>query len=487
MRLLKLLDDNKSILLIIVFGLLVYFNSLFNGYTLDDDFQIFANPPVQSIANISSFFQGSTYQINQQGELSGYYYKPLLTTAFSLIYTLFGPNTFYFHFIQVSLHIVSAILLFIFLRYFFKTWNSFFLALIFSIHPINVESVAYISALQEPMYLFFGLLALIVIQLNDKKLSLTAYPFLILLAILSKEAGFYMMLMVLLFLFLFKKNRLKIYLILSIFPIALYSWLRFGLAKIFFDLYPLNEMAHASFYEKLITFPKIIFFYLKTFFFPKDLIYLQRWSVREININDFYLPLFFITVFFLIVIFLSVRIYKKDKQHFKTFLFFFLWLVFGLIMHSQIFHALNATVSDRWFYFSMIGLLGIFGTIFKSINLKHKKLNYLIFFIALLIIVGLSLRTINRNFDWKDHYTLLSHDVKYIEESYELEFNLGIILLNEEKTDQAEAYFKKSVKTSPKWFYLGWLNLWDLYQKQGRYKEAEFARQKAIEYGMFTQ
>src|SRR5260221_7740403 len=135
-------------LIIIGLGIFVYFNSLANNFISDDFPQIINNLYIHSLANISAFFTGSTFY-NGGSNINGAYYKPLLTTYFSFIYTFFGPNYSLFHFFQISLHILNTYLLFVLLKHFFKKLLALLLSLIFLVHPINSEAVFYISAMQE--------------------------------------------------------------------------------------------------------------------------------------------------------------------------------------------------------------------------------------------------------------------------------------------------------------------------------------------------
>src|SRR5690349_8265942 len=103
----------KAITFIIIIGLLVYCNALFNGFVGDDNGQIVDNKLIHSLANLPLFFHGSTFYLQQVGQTAGVYYRPMLSTMFALIYALSGPNPFFFHLIQLLLHIVNCILIFL--------------------------------------------------------------------------------------------------------------------------------------------------------------------------------------------------------------------------------------------------------------------------------------------------------------------------------------------------------------------------------------
>jgi hypothetical protein len=119
----------QAIIIISVIGFAVFFTGLTNPFQGDDFAQIVNNIPVHSITNIKLFFEGGTFY-NGGGltPLTGVYFRPLMTTVFSLIYTPFGPHPIYFHLFQLLVYIGGAIFLFLFLKYSFKTLLALVLA-----------------------------------------------------------------------------------------------------------------------------------------------------------------------------------------------------------------------------------------------------------------------------------------------------------------------------------------------------------------------
>src|ERR1700689_1632940 len=97
--------STKAIHWLILIGLLVFSNGLFNGFIEDDQLQIINNPIIQSLTNLPYFFSGSTFYNGGEQNLAGVYYKPLQTTFFSLFYSVFGPNAIAFHFFLIVFYI----------------------------------------------------------------------------------------------------------------------------------------------------------------------------------------------------------------------------------------------------------------------------------------------------------------------------------------------------------------------------------------------
>ena len=174
------LNLKRVILIFSTIGILIYANSLFNPFFGDDNNQIKNNPSIHSILNIPSlFFQGTFPDVigNQRNN----YYKPLLSSIYAMIYLFSGTNPFGYHLIQILIHIINGVLIYLIYTHSFTKKMSFLLALLFLIHPFNSESVIHISALQEPLFAIFGLTALYLLISEYKRNITYSTPLLIML------------------------------------------------------------------------------------------------------------------------------------------------------------------------------------------------------------------------------------------------------------------------------------------------------------------
>ncbi len=485
------LKKHIPVLLIILLGLIVYTNSFFNQFVLDDPSQILTNPLVHSIKNIPTLFLGSSF--GGGNSLSGLYYKPLMTTCFTILYSLFGANPFPFHFFQVILHILNVILVFILLRHIFTKNMALIISLVFLVHPVNVDAVSYISAFQDTLYMFFGLFAIVIASKSSMNMfDYILYVCLLSLSLLSKETGVLFIFTVLIYRMLFiEQNRTKVSLIkryktfltINLTILSCYIALRYLAVGVPLSKDLIFPITRLSFAERLINIPAILFYYFKTAFFPRDLAVGQQWIIKSINFQDFYLPLILDATFFIIIILFGRKLYK-DRKYFKAFLFFLTWLVLGLGIHLQLV-PLDATVADRWFYFPLIGLLGIAGVVTESLeNFKLRN----IYLVSIVIIIAFSLRTIVRNTNWTNGLILASHDIQVTKDSFVLENNLGYELINAGLYDEAEIHIKKSTELAPYW-WLNWNNLGVVYRHKGSsinhnqnfIDKAESSFRKAIE------
>ncbi len=158
------LSNWQVALIIVVVSFVVYASGFSNPFQGDDYGQIVDNVPVHSISNIVLFFKGGTFYNGEGLEpLSGVYYRPLMTTVFSLVYSLFGAHAIYFHILQLLLFTASAFFVYLVFAYSFSRWIALFLSLLLLVHPIDSEIVYAIPVMQDTLYFFFGMLGLYLI------------------------------------------------------------------------------------------------------------------------------------------------------------------------------------------------------------------------------------------------------------------------------------------------------------------------------------
>ena len=459
----------KAVHLIIFVGFVVFGNALFNGFVWDDVLQIVNNSSIHFFFSFPLFF-------SQNNFLSGSFYRPIQLTYLAFISTLFGQNVFFFHFFQITLHIINAILVFSLFNKVLQKPVSLFLALIFLVHPIVVESVVYISASSEILCAFFGLLALRIISaasISNVKIILV-YLFL-LLSILAKETGIIFMVLVVLYQILFKKKIQMIQTSCIVLSIGVYLLLRFLVAHLGYSANQFIPIMNSSFLERLITMPKMVSYYLTTFFFPKDLAISQHWMVTTINFFNFFLPLIFIAVLIFSIIFLIQYLNKYNKSSLTIFIFFTSWFFIAMSIIMQII-PLTMTVADRWFYIPLIGLLGMLGTGLQQIKLKSDVVKTIILISVCICI--LSLRTIVRNADWVDSFSLYSHDIALSKDSFFLANDLGNEYLQRGQIEESRYYFKQSATIYP--YEVNLFNLGLTYAKENDNKKAKFYFRQAV-------
>lgn len=475
----------KAISFIIILGFVVYINLLSNGFAGDDHGQILDNPLIHSLSNFPSFFKGSTLFLTGVDQSVGLYYRPLMSTIFSLIYSVSGPTPFLFHLTQLCLHITNCILILLLFKRHFKLVISFILSLIFLMHPINNEAVVYISNMQEELFVFFGLLGLLSVT-SRKTIYLT--PVFLLFSVLSKETGFLFLPLTILYFYFFEKKQSekKVFLwATSIGVIVLYAFLRVVVGNTGLQTKFLYMSAHATLLERIYTIPSIFAYYLKMLLLPYPIAIGWYWVVEVPNVTNFLVPLI-VCLLFLAIMILPIYLYRPRTKELKKYLFFFTALVLGLGIISQIF-PLDLTVADRWFYFPMFALLGMIGVVADSFHGIGKKTSYTrITTIAMLVILFTAFLIVSftRTSNWANNYTLCTHDAKINRESYILQYCVSNELFIKENFLESRNHAIRATELYPGYF-LSWYILGRSYYELGETSNAEKAFRKTLEFNDF--
>ncbi|HOH85066.1 MAG TPA: hypothetical protein PLI16_10680, partial [Bacteroidales bacterium] len=142
----------------VLFTLLLYIPSLNNDFIVnwDDGGYIHEHELVHKISwdNFVTIFNPTTFYKGN--------YHPLTTFFFAVEYSLVGEHALLYHINNLILHLLNVLLVFVFIRLLSKRATiAALVALLFGIHPMHVESVAWISERKDVLYTFFFMLSLI--------------------------------------------------------------------------------------------------------------------------------------------------------------------------------------------------------------------------------------------------------------------------------------------------------------------------------------
>lgn len=156
--------------LLVVVTLVSYSSVVHNGFTtLDDEVYILHNPHVRAGLKwetvkwaFTTFHSGN--------------WHPVTWLSLALDCQMFGLNPVAFHFENVLLHGLNAVLLFLLLEACTGfTWPSLMVAALFALHPINVESVAWAAERKNVLSMTFFLLAMLAYNRYARRISVKRY------------------------------------------------------------------------------------------------------------------------------------------------------------------------------------------------------------------------------------------------------------------------------------------------------------------------
>jgi len=424
--------------LLILCTFLVFYQVIFFDFVnWDDQVQVVNNSHIKelNLSSVKTFFS-SVY--------AGMY-QPLTTFMFAVEYQVFqGIDASSFHSVSLLLHIINTLLVFVLLlRLGLHRMQAFFIAMIFGIHPIQVEAVCWISARSTLLFSLFYISALIAYSrfAENRHPKRIIHTFLFFIAaVLSKPsaASFFLFLPVLEYWYYPKLTyrtilRMCLFAIPGLFFLAVSYYTRF-------DAGIVSETVDFSFIENF------------SFAIWSAVLYLGH-VILPIQHNLYILyPEFqwYMLVVPLITAAMGVLAFLKLKKYRKIILLSAAFYLIPLSVHLKFIPFGEQFIADRYLYLSVVGVFFIpFYFLFdKEHLLKGKTLVYRLI-LPLLLIAAFSVLSMKRSAVWSDSVNLWTHVIQQTPSNKLGYFNRGFAYRDKGRLHDALADFTKVINLNP--------------------------------------
>ncbi len=425
-------------------------------------------------------------------------WHPLTTLSYMLDYQLFGLNPLGYHCVSVLIHIVNALLLFLILRNVTgTTWASAFVAAVFALHPLQVESVAWAAERKTVLSGLFWLLTMATYIRYARKPGFGRYMLLLFvfgLCIMTKPTVVTLPLVLLLLdywpLLRFAtkggplerigrrkaedvgqkaedgglKVSLKLLIIEKIPLLAMSAALsvitviaqKSGKAVISLDIIPLDTRIANAFASYIKYIGKLIW--------PSDLAVFYPPSYPAI-------PKTTTAVYILLFILISaISIYAGRRRKYMA--VGWLWFVGTLVPMIGLVQSGYQVMANRYMYLSMLGLLIIIALAGKELIAKRPRLKTIAAIMGVISLSCLLVLTRMQVRHWQNNLTLFEYALKTTKNNPVIETYYGCALFYEAgRLDEAEKHLSNAVRISPT-FARALSNLGRVYIEEGKTDEA---------------
>lgn len=460
----------------IIFALLIlllYGRTLGYEFVLDDGLIIENNPVVQKGAagvfetfskGSVAHFKGSNFQI----------YRPAFISFLCLENQVFGMNPAAFHFLNIALYWLLAVLIFNLLALLFPSLHFYyraFIALLFIMHPIHTEVVANVKSQDELLASLGCMMALFyfVRHADGKRVRYAVFSLLgFLLALFSKESSFAFVIIFPLFLFLFRNQ--------NILNCLKKSWYYFAAAVFFLGIrhlairdinipYETSAMENVLYAAKTTgeligTKMEIAFYYLRMMVFP----YPMSWdySFNQIPVVPLAhaVPLLSMALYAGIAFLFFWNIRRQPAVSFA--IAFFIALS---VPTASLFFPNGTTFADRFLFMPSLGFIialvyMLAGRLRFDLEVPSPAAVRSIVAAALVLFLPCSWLTVVRAADWKDNFSVFSSGARNSPNSSRTNEGLGTMYMNKAQSgedpsmtaqyvDSAVFYLEKSLKLFP--------------------------------------
>jgi protein O-mannosyl-transferase len=436
---------------IILAGVLPYLPALRGGFVWDDEPLITANPLLRTPSGLAEIWSGSRTAD----------YFPVTNTVFWIEHHLFGDNATGYHALNILLQAANALLLWrVLLR--LQIPGAFLAGLIFAIHPIHAESVAWISELKNTLSMFFFLIsALLFFEIEDQRLlnrpvaysaSLVAF----LLALLSKTQVVFLPVALLLCAWwrnspVDSKRRGKgnpprfqreIARTVPFFLIAIV----FGLITIWFQNRGIGEeeIILGPFTRRLTNAGMAIWWYAKQVFAPVRLMAVYpQWRFDPPALTE-WLPLIAIIGGLLLLW------RRHSRGLLLAFAYFILALlpVLGIVRMS---YARSGTlVADHLQYFADISLIALFSAgVARLWSSSRREIRIATGTVIVALLGVMGSYTWTRAEVYRDEQTLWQDNFSKNPNAWQGHNRVGLLFFNQEKFAEAAHHFERAAQLKP--------------------------------------
>jgi protein O-mannosyl-transferase len=409
-------------------------------------------------------------------------YFPLTYSTFRIEHALWGLNTTGYHWVNLLLHGANALLVWAVLAR-LKVPGSWLAAAIFALHPVQVESVAWITERKNVLMGFFFLLTLLAwLAFVDERtrrrwifycLALIFYV----LALSAKATACTLPAALLLILWLQKKP-ITMRRLMQIVPFVVLG-VGMGLLAIWWERHHQGtNLALFPFLgpiERILVASRAVWFYLSKIFWPSNLTFIYpRWNISTGDLHDYIWLLAGVAA--CVAIYFFRRYFGRSVEVAAAFFVATLSPVLGFIM---LFTFRYTFVADHYQYLACIGPIALASAGIVSLSDKFTQYRAAIVSAALLVVATLGTLTWRQAATYADIETLWRTTLAKNPECWMAHTNLGLVLFEKGKIDDSIAHYRSALQMQPDWWDAEY-NLGTALSAKGQVDEAILHCEKAV-------
>jgi Tfp pilus assembly protein PilF len=477
-------SDATLVALLLLVTLVCYANILANSFVYDDSQQILQNPYVKNWHFIPQIFGTTVWSfVGQAGTTN--YYRPLMTFTFLVLWKIFGPIPFGFHLFSLLVQLAVVTMMFYAgKRLFADRWIAWLAALLFAVHPVHTEAVAWIAAVPDLEATFLLLLALWLLSGEGNRtwkvdLGVTLC---FALALLCKEPALMFAPLAVVYEHLCARDRestslltkIKRYAPLCVLGIA-YLLLRIAL---FGKLAPVLQRPKLTWPQTIYSAFSLILKYAELLFWPAHLSAFHVFYPHISIVSASVLGGLAITATCTLVILVA-----RNRLPMIAFSLLWIGVLLGPVLNAR--WMVTNTLTERYLYLPSVGFCWLVGWFLVGLwdKFRVRTPSRFVRFAGIGLLSALLLAaivaTIDRNRIWESDRSLYTRTLETDPDAYIIRTNLGALDFGSGNLKLAEAEFDRALAGKPD--SVNTMNaLGMVYREQGRYQESKQMLQRAI-------
>src|SRR5947199_435090 len=409
-------------------------------------------------------------------------YFPLVYSTFRIEHALWGLNPTGYHWVNLLLHVANALLVWRVLAR-LNVPGAWLAGAVFALHPVQVESVAWITERKNVLMGFFFLLTLLAWLAFVDELTKRPWRFYVLalilymLALSAKATACTLPAALFLILWLQKKaiNWKRIFEILPFLVLGL----AMGLLAMWWERYHQGTSRAAITFlspiERVLVASRSVWFYLSKLIWPSNLTFIYpKWNISPEHLLDYVWLVAAVAV--CTAIYWLRRYTGRSVEVAAAFFVATLSPVLGFIM---LFPYRYTYVADHYQYLACIGPIALASAGIVSLSHKFSQYRTAIISAALLVIPSLGALTWRQAAAYSDIETLWHTTLAKNPGCWMAHTNIGLVLFQKGQIDDAIAHYRSALQMQPDWWDAEY-NLGTALTAKGEVEEAIVHCEKAV-------
>lgn len=425
--------------LLAVLTVLCYLPALHGAFIWDDRVLLSENAMVRAPDGLARFWLTT----------QAYDYWPLTATTFWAEWRLWGAVPTGYHATNLALHVIEALLLWSILAR-LRIPGAYLAALLFAVHPVNVESVAWIAQRKNLVALLFLEIAVLLylrsdpdpaseeLRLRDRWYWLAALAFV--LATLGKGSAVVLPLILVLVAWWRRGHvaRRDLLRLLPFFPIAA----AMGAVNVWFQTHGVGAIREASLVQRALGAGAVVWFYLLKALVPLRLAFIYpQWTI---DARD---PRWWIPLLAALAATFALWRYRSRARPLLA-----AWLFFGIALlpvmgFADVYFMKYALVADHYAHIALAGVAALAGAAWSRWAQGPHRAPALA--AAAVVVAALAVLTARQSALYRDEEPLYTATLATNPACWLCHYNLGILYAGRDRSEEAIGHYRQALELKP--------------------------------------
>ncbi len=422
---------------IVLLTLLVYWPALHGDFIWDDDAYVTRNPLLTEPDGLWRIW----FTAHTQSQ-----YFPLTFTTLRFAYKLWGLNPVGYHALNIGLHCINSLLVWALLRR-LAVPAAWFAAVIFAVHPVQVESVAWITELKNVQSTMFYLLAVLawvrfVAHGHGARWGFYVLALLLhMLALFSKTTACTLPAALVLVLWM-RYQKITLTRILQLLPFVVIG-IAMGLVSVWWEKhlgnYAVESGAEYGLLHRLLIASRALWFYASKVILPFNLAFsYPKWQINPLELKQY--------VWIAGCVAAGAVLWLKRHVVGRTVIagvVFFVAALSPLLGFIWLYTFRYSFVADHYQYLACLGMIGVITGVAAKLTAHLPRVVGLA--AATVVLTGLAFLTWRQAHIYKNLESLWHDTIAKNPASWMAHNNLGLVLWGQGKFAEAEIHYRKAL------------------------------------------